>query len=76
MRKLLAHFLKIGIQIHQKICSLAAKEMARTKAMTIAKSEVKVFKDFYSIAFRLFFSIKLNCDAVRFKNWLQQIDVS
>ena len=40
-----AYSLKIAIQIRQKICSLAAKAAARTKAIAEAKVEANVFKD-------------------------------
>ena len=43
LTKQVAYFLKISIQIRQKICSLAAK--AATKAMAEAKVEANVFKD-------------------------------
>ena len=47
LTKQVAYFLKISIQIRQKICSLAAKAAARTKTMAEAKVEAKVFKDLY-----------------------------
>ena len=47
LTKQAAYFLKISIQIRQKICSLAAKAVARAKAMAEAKVEANVFKDLY-----------------------------
>ena len=50
LTKQVAYFLKISIQIRQKICSLAAKAATRAKAMAEAKVEANVFKDSFVFA--------------------------